>query len=122
MSQRSTMLFVITFVIILLFISIIPQLVKHLFVHPTGNFKAIGLTFGLIISFAILLKWKYTRVLFYFVFIPLMLFDLLIVIHLDTNFWISHLFLVSSHIILLLTFWKSKNISIYLNKNAGVLQ
>lgn len=108
---------IIVFLILLIIVSIVPQLYKEYFVLPSGNIKIIGIGIGLLLSTAIYFKWKYVRGLFYFIFLPIMVFDFFILTRAQGVYFMNYTILTACHVGLFIIFRFSKNINSYLNKS-----
>ena len=88
----------------LIIVSILPGLFQTLFVHHSGKFVSFGLGWALILIIAIHKKWKHTKLLFNIVFIPAILFEILIIFNADDTYILSFVLLVLSQIGLLIVF------------------
>ncbi len=88
----------------LIIVSIFPGLFQTLFVHHSGKFVTFGLGWALIIIIAIYKKWKHTKLLFNIVFIPAILFEILIILNADDPYLLRFVLLVLAQIGLLIVF------------------
>lgn len=111
--NNSTLLLFLVFLVI---VSVFPQLNKTLFVQETGNIKLIGLGLGILLSVLIYTKWKYAKILFYIVFVPVILADIALLITIDSKFFLSFFVLFLCHLSLLLMFTYSKKIKTHLSE------
>jgi ABC-type sugar transport system permease subunit len=91
-------------------ISAFPDFNKGLFVEETGNIKIIGLGLGLLLAILIYIKWKYAKILFYVIFIPVLIVDIALVLTMK-EFVLSFILLGLSHLSLVLFFRFSKKIN-----------
>ncbi len=115
MSESKDNLTLLLFLAFLVIVSSFPQLNKTLFVQETGNIKVVGLGLGILLSVLIYTKWKYAKIFFYIIFVPVILMDVALLVMSEHEFFLSFLILSLSHLSLLLVFTYSKKIKMHLS-------
>ncbi len=75
-------------------IAIVPQIFQSLFVHHSGKFNGIGEGFAVILIAAILLKWKFAKLLFNFVMITAIVMEVFILSKVWQQYFLPHLILL----------------------------
>lgn len=86
--------FVLGFCTTLFLIAIVPQIFQSLFVHHSGKFNGIGEGFAVILIAAILLKWKFAKLLFNFVMITAIVIEVFILSKVWQQYFLPHLILL----------------------------
>lgn len=109
--------FIFGFCAVVFLVSIIPQIFQSLFVHHSGKFSGIGVGFAVILIAAILLKWKFAKLLFNFVLIMAIAIELFIVANVWQQYFLPHLILLVLMIGLTIIFNYSRTI-----KNHFIIQ
>ncbi len=115
MNQSKNNPTLILFLVFLVIVSVFPQLNKTLFVQETGSITLIGLGTGIILSVLIYTRWKYAKIFFYIIFVPVILMDVALLIMADHKFFLSFLVLSLCHLSLFLVFTYSKKIKMHLS-------
>jgi hypothetical protein len=115
MEESKNNLTLLLFLAFLVIVSVFPQLYKTLFVQESGNITLIGLGTGIMLSVLIYTKWKYAKIFFYVIFVPVILMDVVILAMLENEFFFNFLVLSLCHLALLLAFTYSKKIKIHLS-------
>ena len=91
-------------------IAIVPQIFQSLFVHHSGKFNGIGEGFAVILIAAILLKWKFAKLLFNFVFMITIVIEVFILLKVWQQYFLPHLILLIVMIGLTIIFNYSRTI------------
>ena len=101
--------FIYLFCAILFLIALIPQLFQSLFVHSSGKFVGMDTGFAIVLISTILLRWKYSKLLFNFVLLSAITFEIFILSNIWQQYFLSHLLFLIAMIGLTVIFNFSKS-------------
>jgi hypothetical protein len=100
--------FIYLFCAILFLIALIPQLFQSLFVHSSGKFVGMDTGFAIVLISTILLRWKHSKLLFNFVLLSAIAFEIFILSNIWQQYFLSHLLFLIAMIGLTVIFNFSK--------------
>ncbi|MFZ1279592.1 MAG: hypothetical protein WAR59_02065 [Ignavibacteriaceae bacterium] len=100
--------FIYLFCAILFLITLIPQLFQSLFVHSSGKFVGMDTGFAIVLISTILLRWKHSKLLFNFVLLSAITFEIFILSNIWQQYFLSHLLFLIAMIGLTVIFNFSK--------------